>query len=71
MELIVMAGAATVAYCGYLAALDEIRDWKRVNAVKKERRRRSRNHSGRIRIAVAYPEGGAAARWREPLRDSF
>lgn len=72
MELIVVAGAATVIYCGYLSAMDELRDWKRLNAVKKGRKRRSRGKgASRIRISVSCPEGGAAAHWREPLRDSF
>lgn len=71
MELIVVTGAATVIYCGYLAAMDEIRDWKRLKAVKIGRRRRHRKEVSRIRISVSCPEGGAAAHWREPLRDSF
>ena len=72
MELIVVVGAAMVVYCGYLAAVDEMRTWKRVKAVKEDRKSRTaHSNRRRIRIAISYPANDVAARWQEPLRDSF
>ena len=71
MELIVICGAGLVIYCGWLAAVDEVEDWKRSRARQTEVTRSNRICQRKIRVAVSCPRGGAVARWPVPLRDSF
>lgn len=72
MEPIVIVGAIVVIYCGYLTVTDEMRDWQRSKTAKKIKKTHGiRTRRRHVSISLSCPEGSVAARWPEPLRDSF
>ena len=73
MEPIVVFGAGLVLYCGYLAAVDTWRDWRRsrvkVRAAIKSAVKVT-SHRRRSLCAAAGRAGGAAVRWPVPAKGS-
>jgi len=73
MEPIVVFGAGLVLYCGYVAAVDTWRDWRRsrvkVRATVKAAVKAS-SHQRRALCAAAGRAGAAAARWQVPAKGS-
>jgi hypothetical protein len=72
MEPIVVVAAGLVIYCGYLAVLDELKDWRRSRTVRTRRGVRSSRASRKeVKASLSCPEDGVAAHWPVPLRGSF
>ncbi|GFE56874.1 hypothetical protein AOG1_07530 [Geobacter sp. AOG1] len=69
MEPIVVFGAGLVLYCGYLAAMDTWRDWRR-SRVKVRATVRAISHRRRSLCVAAGRAGAAAARWQVPAKGS-
>lgn len=73
MEPIVVFGAGLVLYCGYVAAVDSWRDWRRgrvkVRATVKAAVRASSQRRRSFCTATGRA-GAAAARWQVPAKGS-